>query len=91
MKGIVESVPAYFPNIQLSMPDKKDIWYGFRPCTPDGLPYIGVSQKTKNLFIAGGHAIAEIGLGPATGRIIADLAGGRQPAVKIDAFNPGRF
>lgn len=91
VKGIVESVPEYFPNVKLPMPDKKDIWYGFRPCTPDGLPYIGASQKTKNLFIAGGHAMSGISLGPATGRIIADLAGGRPPAVKIDAFNPGRF
>jgi D-amino-acid dehydrogenase len=91
VKGIVESIPQYFPNIQLSMPDKKDIWYGFRPCTPDGLPYIGASQKTENLFIAGGHAMSGISLGPATGRIIADLAGGKEPSMKIDAFAPGRF
>jgi D-amino-acid dehydrogenase len=91
VKGIVESVPQYFTNIQLSMPDKQDIWYGFRPCTPDGLPYIGVSQKNNNLFIAGGHAMSGVSLGPATGRIIADLAGGKEPSVKIDAFAPGRF
>jgi len=32
-----------------------------------------------------------ISLGPATGRIIADLAGGKEPSMKIDAFAPGRF
>ncbi|HTF29220.1 MAG TPA: FAD-dependent oxidoreductase, partial [Flavitalea sp.] len=36
VEGIVGSVPRYFPNIELNMPQKKDIWFGFRPCSPDG-------------------------------------------------------
>lgn len=89
--GIVESIPAYFPNINLEMPEKKDVWHGFRPCTPDGLPYIGFSEKTENLLIAGGHLMSGLSLGPATGKIIADLAHKKNPSVKIDAFSPSRF
>lgn len=89
--GIVESIPAYFPDLNLEMPKQKDVWHGFRPCTPDGLPYIGVSPKTHNLFIAGGHAMSGVSLGPATGKIIADIACGDTPSVKIDAFSPARF
>lgn len=89
--GIVESIPAYFPNINLEMPEKKDVWHGFRPCTPDGLPYIGFSEKTENLLIAGGHLMSGLSLGPATGKIIADLAHKKTPSVKIDAFSPSRF
>lgn len=91
VKGIVESVSRYFPGLAPVMPDKKDIWYGFRPCTPDGLPYIGISKKVDNLIIAGGHAMIGLSLGPATGKIVAELATGRDTSVNIAAFNPDRF
>jgi D-amino-acid dehydrogenase len=91
VRGIVESIPAYFPNMTLAMPAEKDIWYGFRPCTPDGLPYIGRAGKLSNLLIAGGHAMSGLSLGPATGKIIAELANGLPTSVKIDAFSPERF
>ncbi|MEO5893519.1 MAG: FAD-dependent oxidoreductase, partial [Ferruginibacter sp.] len=53
VKGIIESIPKYFPEIELALPEAKDVWYGFRPCSPDGLPYIGRSKKIKNVIIAG--------------------------------------
>lgn len=91
VEGIIESIPKYFPDMQLTKPEKKDIWYGFRPCSPDGLPYIGFSKKVKNLIIAGGHSMMGLGLGPATGRVVADLANGLPLAIKVDAFDPERF
>lgn len=91
VRGIVESVGKYFTDINLKMPVEKDVWYGFRPCTPDGLPYIGYSKKVSNLLIAGGHAMSGLSLGPATGKIIAELANGQPTSVKIDAFAIERF
>lgn len=91
VEGIINSVSKYFPSMQLSMPQKKDVWYGLRPCSPDGLPYIGPTRKLDNVLIAGGHAMMGLSLGPATGSIIADLANGRKPGVKIEAFSPDRF
>jgi D-amino-acid dehydrogenase len=76
VKGIIESVPKYFPGLQVALPDIKDIWYGFRPCSPDGLPYIGRSKKLKNLIIAGGHSMMGLSLGPATGKLVAEYANG---------------
>jgi len=91
VEGILESIPRYFPNMDVPKPDLKKIWYGFRPCSPDGLPFIGYSRKIKNLMIAGGHSMMGLGLGPATGLIIAELANHQSPSVKIDAFDPDRF
>lgn len=91
VEGIVQSVPKYFPSIRLDMPETKDIWYGFRPCSPDGLPYLGRTRKLGNLIVAGGHAMMGLSLGPASGKAVADLANGRQPAVDITAFDPERF
>jgi len=91
VEGIVESVPKYFPSIKLDVPKEKDIWFGFRPCSPDGLPYLGRTTKLNNLIIAGGHAMMGLSLGPATGKVVADLANGQKPEVDISAFNPERF
>jgi D-amino-acid dehydrogenase len=91
VRGIVESVTKYIPGIKLELPEKKDIWYGFRPCSADGLPYIGFSKKIKNMIIAGGHSMMGLGLGTSTGMVVAELANGHTPSVKIDAFDPERF
>ena len=91
VEGIVQSVSKYFPGIQLEVPDEKDIWYGFRPCSPDGLPYLGRSSKIENLIIAGGHSMMGLSLGPATGKVVADLASHVKTEVDIRAFEPERF
>ena len=91
VKGIVESVPKYFPDFKLPVPDKKEVWYGFRPCSPDGLPYIGLSGKYKNLAIATGHAMIGLGLAPATGKLIADALNGEKPVMDAGIFSPGRY
>lgn len=91
VEGIVNSIPKYFSNVQLDLPEEKNVWYGFRPCTPDGVPYIGQSKKISNLFIAGGHAMSGLSLGPASGKLIAELVNGQQTSMDITAFNPERF
>jgi D-amino-acid dehydrogenase len=91
VQGIVQSVPRYFPGIRLAMPAKHEIWYGFRPCSPDGLPYLGRTNKIKNLIVAGGHAMMGLSLGAASGKIVADLANDEKPQVNIDVFEPERF
>jgi D-amino-acid dehydrogenase len=91
VKGIVESVPKYFPNFKLDVPQQKDIWFGFRPVSPDGMPYIGLSGKYKNLAIATGHAMIGLSLAPATGQIINELLNGTKTAMNIDVFSPDRF
>lgn len=91
VRGIVESIPTYMPGLKVNMPAENKVWYGFRPCSPDGLPYIGYADKYKNLLIAGGHAMMGLSLGPATGNLIASLAAEQPTAINIEAFNPSRF
>jgi D-amino-acid dehydrogenase len=91
VKGIVESVPKYLPNFKPEIPPKKDIWFGFRPVSPDGLPYIGLSDKYKNLAIATGHAMIGLSLAPVTGKLINEVLNGTQPTMNMDVFSPGRF
>jgi D-amino-acid dehydrogenase len=91
VQGIVESIPAYFPNLAVPLPAEKEVWYGFRPCSPDGLPYIGYANSLDNLIVAGGHAMMGLSLGPATGKLVAELATHQKPSVGIDAFAVNRF
>lgn len=86
VKGIVESVPAYFPDLKPALPAEKDIWYGFRPSSPDGLPYIGRSEKRENLIIATGHGMMGLSLGPATGLLVSQIASGIATDLKMEPF-----
>lgn len=91
VKGIVDSIPRYYPEMKVAMPKQTEVWYGLRPCSPDGLPYIGRSRKIKNLIFATGHAMMGLSLGPGTGKIVADLITGATPEVPLTAFVPERF
>ena len=91
VEGILESVPKYYPNLKPEAPAEQDIWYGFRPCTPDGLPYLGRSKKFKNLVISTGHAMMGLSLGPATGKLVSEIILGRTSSLDLTLLNPNRF
>ncbi len=90
MQGILESVPHYFPTLHPKMLPKEQIWHGFRPCTPDGLPYIGKHPKFNNLILATGHAMMGMSTGPATGLLVSEILQGKKTSMNIDLFDPAR-
>ena len=91
VRGIVESIPKYYPDMNVAMPKAETIWHGLRPCSPDGLPYIGRSKKFNNLVYATGHSMMGLSLAPATGRIVSEIMNEQQPSVSLDAFLPERY
>jgi len=91
VKGIVESIPKYLPGLHPQLPEDKEIWFGFRPSSPDGLPYIGFSNKYNNLVVATGHGMMGISLGPATGLLVSQLIAGEKTSIGVDAFSPNRY
>ena len=91
VEGIANSIPEYYSDLRIELPKVKDIWYGFRPCSPDGLPYLGYSKKLKNLIVAGGHGMMGVSLGPATGKIVAELADRSNTSVDISIYDPQRY
>ena len=91
VRGIVRSIPAYFPEFHEHDFDGITPWSGLRPCSPDGLPYIGRAKRWQNLIVATGHAMMGLSLGPVTGELVADLIAGRAPSLTIDALSPDRF
>lgn len=91
VKGIVESIPKYYPDMKVGVPAKDKIWHGLRPCSPDGLPYLGRSRQVGNLIVATGHAMLGVSLGPGTGKLVADLVDEKKPEVGLASFDPDRY
>lgn len=90
-QAIYTGAKAYYPDLQLAMMSKEKIWYGLRPLTPDGLPYIGRHSKYANLVIAGGHAMLGVSLAAGTGKLVEEMVSGKRTSIAADAFNPERF
>jgi len=67
------------------------IWRGPRPLTPDGLPIVGRAPRRERVILATGHCMLGLSLGPITGKLVAELAGGRRPSLDLTPLSPARF
>lgn len=63
---------------------------GLRPLTPDGLPVIGPVPGAPGVWVASGHSMLGVTLGPATGEALASAMTGT-PAGVLRPFDPRRF
>lgn len=66
-------------------------WFGTRPCMPDMLPVVGRAARHPGLWLDFGHGHQGFTLGPATGRVLADLMESRTPPVDPAPFSPARY
>ncbi|MDB5525347.1 MAG: putative D-amino-acid dehydrogenase, DadA-like protein [Rhizobium sp.] len=66
-------------------------WQGTRPCMPDMLPVIGLSQHHKGLWMNFGHGHQGFTLGPATADVLASMMAGEKPQVDMQPFRPERY
>ena len=77
--------------MNLPTPHTSKAWYGYRPVTPDGMPYIGRHRQYKNLVFAGGHAMLGVSAAAGTGLLIDEIISGERSSIDMSAFNPARF
>ncbi|MFT4664493.1 MAG: D-amino-acid dehydrogenase [Polaribacter sp.] len=89
--GILKSIPDYYPELDLVSKKPTNIWSGLRPCTPDGLPYIGKCPEYENVLLAAGHAMMGLSLGTGTGKLIQTLIDGEDIGLDINLFRVNRF
>jgi len=91
VEGIVKGVKEFMPQFRDTDFSNIKPWAGLRPCTPDGLPYIGRSERYKNLHVGTGHAMLGWTLGPITGQMISDEIVGEKPAVNSSLLAVERY
>ena len=85
---ILEKARRVLPQLRTT-----DLEYGvgYRPFLPDTKPIIDRSQRLTNVLLAFGHGQLGLTLGATTGRLIADLAGGRTSTLDLYPFRASRF
>lgn len=87
IRAMLAQVDGLFRGVDLD--DRRDEWVGSRPVTPDGLPLVGATAG-RGVYVAGGHGMWGIVLGPATGRLLAEqIVTGRIDPV-LGPFDPLR-
>jgi D-amino-acid dehydrogenase len=91
IRGIVKSAGACFPDMTRAQFDAAHVRTGLRPCSPDGLPYVGRPARFANLCVATGHAMMGVSLAPITGKLIAELVSGEAASYPIAALSPDRY
>ncbi len=91
VEGIIRTVNDFYPDMKVKLPPKKEVWSGLRPCSPDGLPFLGRLKGINNAIIATGHGMMGVSLGPATGRLVSEIITGEQTDIGLDVFAPERF
>lgn len=91
VEGIIKAVRDFLPEFTIEMPARDKIWYGYRPTSADGLPYIGRIKKYPNVVMATGHAMLGLSLGAGTGKLVSQLVDNQKTGVNIKAFNVERF
>ncbi len=87
VNAIIETLRPLLRGVDFEQ--RTDEWVGSRPCTSDGLPLIGPTNSSR-VFVAGGHGMWGIVLGPLTGELMAEtITTGRTPA-ELTPFHPLR-
>ena len=91
VRGIIKSARRYFPEFRDEDFDGITPSRGLRPCSPDGLPYIGRTNRCENLTIATGHAMLGLSLGPLTGQLVSQILNREPTDIDLSLLSPDRY
>lgn len=90
VNAIAKAGERYFDGLKITEEEKAEAQCGLRPVTPDGLPYIGKTDKCKNLTIAAGHAMMGWSMGPATGKLVTEIISEQKPSLDMEPYKVQR-
>lgn len=91
VNGIIKSIPDYLPDYKITDFQDRMVWSGLRPCTPDGLPYIGRFRGWSNLSVAAGHAMLGLSMAPISGILMSEILSDIPASLPLDYLRPERF
>ncbi len=88
LRKMINRAFEYMPNLKKLSAVR--VWTGFRPATPDNLPYIGQHPKFENVFMATGHEGLGITTSLGTAEILTDEILGRESEIDRKSYSPRR-
>ncbi len=89
LKDIRKRLPHRFPALRDA--GLSEAWAGMIDVTPDAVPVLGEADDHPGLYFATGLSGHGFGIGPAIGRIMADILTSRSPGHDLSRFRMGRF
>ena len=89
LRKMIKRAIEYMPNLRKLSAIR--IWTGFRPATPDNLPYIGQHPKFENVYLATGHEGLGITTSLGTAEVLTDEIIGRDSEIDRNPYSPKRF
>lgn len=90
LAAMLATVEPYFGAWRPTRERRTLEWAGLRPMTADGLPLIGRSPAHEDVFVATGHGMLGVTLGPATAAALAPLVLAGRQAPELAPFLPTR-
>jgi D-amino-acid dehydrogenase len=91
VEAIANAAKRFYKNVEFSSEEKEKASFGFRPVSPDGVPFIGKLKNHDRVTIATGHAMMGWSLGPGTGKLVAEIIAGKEASLPMARYNPERF
>jgi len=91
-KAVVDDLLAAVNKLTPTL-GKLDIehqWMGFRPGTPDGMPFLGAVADKKGLWVASGHYRNGVGLAPITAQVMTQSILGEKVKIDLTSFDVAR-
>lgn len=85
LDNVIKAFPT-FANVRVAQR-----WGGMIDVTPDAVPVISAVDALPGFFIATGFSGHGFGIGPAAGKLMANLVTNETPIVDIEAFRLSRF
>ena len=81
-----------FPGLPRDLSaDRVAFWMGHRPSMPDSLPCLGPASACPDIIHAFGHGHVGLAAGATTGRLVADLVGGKDSGIDMRPYRAQRF
>tara|TARA_B100001013_G_scaffold93129_1_gene51864 strand:+ start:663 stop:1928 length:1266 start_codon:yes stop_codon:yes gene_type:complete len=74
--------PSFYSKLDL---EESALWYGFRPMSPDGKPYVG-QTKVKGLYLNTGHGHLGWTLAMGSGALLADMMIGNKTEIDSNPY-----
>ncbi|MDX8411602.1 MAG: glycine oxidase ThiO [Mariprofundaceae bacterium] len=84
LDAVIDIVPG------LAQAEVEHQWMGFRPGSPDGLPFLGPVPNKPGLWVAAGHYRNGVALAPVTADIMSRWVLGNTPPLDMEAFRLDR-
>jgi D-amino-acid dehydrogenase len=79
------------PYMRLALEgEAREEWWGWRPMSVDGNPFIDRAPSCDNLWVAAGHSMLGLSQAPATGKLLAELMTDSVPHIDPAPYRIGR-